>query len=161
MWSSLYARPWPQCLRRIGLQRRPNPVLTISLSCGPRSRGYQPVGVLQPLDDRHVGHAAAFAHGLQAVALVVLLERIDQRGHQLGAGAAERMAERDRAAVDVEPRRVGAGGLQPATGTAAKASLTSNRSMSSIFMPAFSSARLVACSGASSMITGSPPIMVM
>ena len=48
-----------------------------------------------------------------------------------------------------------------ATGTAAKASLTSNRSMSSIDMPAFSSARLVACSGASSMITGSPPIMVM
>ena len=50
----------------------------------------------------------------------------------------------------------------PATRRAlAKASLTSNKSMSSIFMPAFSSARLVACSGASSMMTGSPPTMVM
>src|ERR1700687_1358199 len=69
--------------------------------------------VLKPLDDRHIGHAAAFAHGLQAVALVALLERIDQRGHQLGAGAAEGMTERDGAAVDVEPRGVRAGGLQP------------------------------------------------
>ncbi len=52
----------------------------------------------QPLHDRHIGHAAAFAHGLQAVALVALLERVDQRGHQLGAGAAQGMAERDGAA---------------------------------------------------------------
>src|SRR5664279_4793817 len=66
--------------------------------------------ILQPLDDGHIGHAAAFAHGLQAVALVALLQRIDQRSHQLGAGAAERVAERDRAAIDVEPRRIGAGG---------------------------------------------------
>src|SRR5438045_108961 len=36
-----------------------------------------------------------------------------QRRHELGAGTAERMAERDRAAVDVEPRRIGAGGLEP------------------------------------------------
>src|SRR3982074_2253264 len=48
-----------------------------------------------------------------------------------------------------------------AVGTDAKASLTSNRSISSIDMPAFFNARSVACSGASSMITGSPPIMVM
>src|SRR5437763_7466768 len=69
--------------------------------------------LLQPLDNRHVGHAAAFAHGLQAVALVALLQRVEERRHQLGAGAAERMAQRDRAAVDVEPGGVGAGGLQP------------------------------------------------
>src|SRR6187397_92404 len=68
---------------------------------------------LEPLDDRYVRHAAAFAHGLQAVTLVVLLQRVDQRGHQLGAGAAERMAERDRAAVDVEPCRIGARRLEP------------------------------------------------
>src|SRR6266446_2557397 len=68
---------------------------------------------LQPLHDRHIGHAAALAHGLQAVALVALLERVDQRGHQLGAGTAERMAERDGAAIDVEPCGVRAGGLQP------------------------------------------------
>src|SRR6478609_4791269 len=40
---------------------------------------YSPLAIrlflLQPLDDRHIGHAAAFAHGLQPVALVALLER--------------------------------------------------------------------------------------
>src|ERR1700738_2273234 len=69
--------------------------------------------LLQPLDDRHIRHAAAFAHGLEAVTLVALLERIHQRGHQLGTGAAKRMAERDCAAIDVEPLGIGAGGLQP------------------------------------------------
>src|SRR6266576_5218558 len=67
----------------------------------------------QPLHNRHIGHAAALAHGLQAVALVALLQRVDQRGHQLGAGAAQGMAERDGAAIDVEPRRIGAGRLEP------------------------------------------------
>ncbi len=57
--------------------------------------------------------AAAFAHGLQPVALVPVLERIDQRRHQLGARAAQRMAQRDGAAIDVQPRRIGAGRLQP------------------------------------------------
>src|SRR5437764_15080007 len=69
--------------------------------------------LLQPFHNRHIGHAAAFAHGLQAVALVALLERIDERRHQFGAGAAKRMAERDRAAIDVEPLGVGAGGFEP------------------------------------------------
>src|SRR4029079_7990107 len=68
---------------------------------------------LETLDDGHVGHAAAFAHGLQAVTLVVLLECIDQRRHQLCAGAAERMAECDRPAIDIEPRRIGTRRLQP------------------------------------------------
>src|SRR6266446_4405564 len=67
----------------------------------------------QSLNNRHIRHAAAFAHGLQSVALVLLLQRIHQGGHQLGAGAAQRMAERDGAAIDVEPRGVRAGGLQP------------------------------------------------
>src|SRR5947209_11110119 len=62
---------------------------------------------LQPLHDRHVRHAAAFAHGLEAVALAALMQRVDQRRHQLGAGAAEGMTERDGAAVDVETLRIG------------------------------------------------------
>src|SRR5882724_13719010 len=76
---------------------------------------YSPLAIrlLKSFHDRHIRHAAAFAHGLQAVALVALLERVDQRGHQLGAGAAKRMAERDRAAIDVEPFGVRARGLQP------------------------------------------------
>ncbi|OIQ74198.1 hypothetical protein GALL_441580 [mine drainage metagenome] len=48
-----------------------------------------------------------------------------------------------------------------ATGTEAKASLTSNASMSSTFMPARFSARAVAGIGASSMITGSCPMTDM
>ncbi|MNT37828.1 hypothetical protein D3C72_1739860 [compost metagenome] len=51
--------------------------------------------------------------------------------------------------------------LSQAMGTGAKASLTSYRSMSSIFMPAFCSARCVAGSGASSMMTGSWPSTLM
>src|SRR3546814_7356425 len=63
---------------------------------------------LQPLDDRDVGDAAAFAHRLQAIAAAAFAQRMDQRRHQLGAAGAERVAERDRAAVDVHFRRVGA-----------------------------------------------------
>jgi hypothetical protein len=60
------------------------------------------------LEDGGVGLAAALAHGLQAVADAVVAHVVDQRRHQAGAAAAERVAERDRAAVGVELRRVGA-----------------------------------------------------
>ena len=40
--------------------------------------------------------------GLQAVAAAGALELVDQRGHEAGAGAAERMAEGDGATVDVD-----------------------------------------------------------
>ena len=46
--------------------------------------------------------AAADAHGLDAELLVVPLQRVDQRAGDAGAGHAERVADRDRAAVDVE-----------------------------------------------------------
>ena len=61
----------------------------------------------QPLDDGGVGHAAALAHRLQAVAAAGALELVEQRGHELGAGAAERVTEGDRAAVDVHLAHVG------------------------------------------------------
>src|SRR5690606_33452869 len=67
----------------------------------------------EAFDDRDVGHAPALAHGLQAVALATVAQRMDERGHELGAGAAERVAERDRPAVDVEPVHVGAEALHP------------------------------------------------
>src|SRR5216684_3418910 len=82
----------------------------------PSSPRYSPLAIRlfsQPFHDRHIGHATTFAHCLQAVALVALLERVDQRGHQLGAGAAQGMAERNGAAIDVEFCRVRAGGLEP------------------------------------------------
>ena len=57
---------------------------------------------LQPLDDRGVGQAAAFAHRLQAVAAARALELVEQRGQQPGARSAERVTEGDRPAVDVD-----------------------------------------------------------
>src|SRR4029077_19423336 len=53
----------------------------------------------------HEGHAlaAADAHGLEADVLVVELQGVDQRGGDPGAGHAERVTDRDGAAVDVEP----------------------------------------------------------
>src|SRR5215467_4220723 len=45
------------------------------------------------LDDGGVGHAAAFAHGLEAVLDPVVLHVVDQRGHQAGTGGAERVAD--------------------------------------------------------------------
>src|SRR5437867_2978398 len=65
-------------------------------------RGYRQKGELaEPLDDRRVGHAPALAHRLQAVAAAGALELVEQGGHELGAGAAERVAEGDGAAVHV------------------------------------------------------------
>ena len=56
--------------------------------------------------------------------------------HQHGAGRAERMTERDRAAVDVDPRRIDAESRITLSGTAANASLISQRSMSLTVIPA-------------------------
>src|SRR5262245_19057028 len=65
-------------------------------------------GSAEALDDGGVGHAAALAHGLQAVPAASALQLVEQRGQQLGARAAERVAEGDGAAVDVGLGQVGA-----------------------------------------------------
>ena len=44
-------------------------------------------GELQALDDGGVGHAAALAHRLQAVAAAGALELVEQRRHEAGARA--------------------------------------------------------------------------
>src|SRR3954452_16277866 len=67
----------------------------------------------EQLEDRGVGLTAALAHGLQPVADAVVAHVVHQRRHQPRAGAAERMAERDRAAVGVERLGVGAEVVQP------------------------------------------------
>ena len=69
------------------------------------------------LDDGGVGHAAALAHGLQAVLDAFGRHVVDERGHQPGAGRAERVADGDGPAARVEPGRVGAGLGQPGQGT--------------------------------------------
>src|SRR5438132_13651226 len=61
----------------------------------------------EPLDDGHVRLAAAFAHGLQAVASSAPLELVQERGHEPRARRPDRMTEGDRAAVDVDPPEVG------------------------------------------------------
>ena len=56
-----------------------------------------------PLENACGAHAAADAHRHEPVARAPPLHFIQEARRQLRAGAAQRMAERDRAAVDVEP----------------------------------------------------------
>src|SRR5689334_25303681 len=65
------------------------------------------------LDDGDVGLAAALAHRLQPVSAAGALELGEHRGHQPRAGGADRVAQRDRPAVRVDLRRVGAGLGEP------------------------------------------------
>ena len=60
------------------------------------------------LQDGGVGHAAALAHRLQAVAGAGVAHPVDHRRHQAGTGATEGVAQGDRAAVRVELVGVGA-----------------------------------------------------
>ena len=58
------------------------------------------------LEDAGSAHAAADAHGDHAVAHLAASHFLEQRCGEFGAGAAEGMAERDGAAVDVDARRI-------------------------------------------------------
>ena len=60
-----------------------------------------------PLEHRRQALAAADAHGLQAVAGLAAVHLAQQRGEDAAAGRADRVAERDARAVDVEPLEVG------------------------------------------------------
>src|SRR2546430_1946221 len=62
--------------------------------------------LLDPLDDGGDPLAEANAHGLEPIARAAPLELVEQRRHELRARAAERVAERDRAAVDVHTAHV-------------------------------------------------------
>src|SRR6185295_7443227 len=61
------------------------------------------IGRSHPFKDTSSAHPATNAHGHHAVARLASFHLVQDRRRQLRAGAAERMAERDRAAVDVEP----------------------------------------------------------
>ena len=60
------------------------------------------VGGSEALDDGGDAHAAADAQGGEAVALVLALQFVDERAEDHRAGGAERVAQRDGAAVDVD-----------------------------------------------------------
>ena len=62
--------------------------------------------VSEALEDACGAHAATDAHGDHAVAGVAALEFAHERGGQLGAGAAERMAERDGPAIGIDSRAI-------------------------------------------------------
>src|SRR5580658_1817451 len=68
------------------------------------------------VEDRRRRLAEADAHRLQAVALVLVLEGVEQRGHDPRAGRAERVADRDRTSPDVDLRPVRADVLAPRGG---------------------------------------------
>src|SRR5207302_6198883 len=71
---------------------------------------------LQVLKDSRRAHAAAHAHGDHAVAGFAPLHLPEQRGGQLGPGAAEWMTQGNRAAVDDGLFRVEAGQLNHGKG---------------------------------------------
>src|SRR3954465_13613303 len=68
-------------------------------STGPSSAAPLSSRTSEQLEDRGVGLTAALAHGLQPVADAVVAHVVHQGGHQPRAGAAQRVAQRDGAAV--------------------------------------------------------------
>src|SRR5262245_13503462 len=77
---------------------------------GPRD-SRESIGALPSVhsfDDRGDALADADAHGCQAVAAAALLHFMDQRRHDARAAAAERVPQRNGAAVDVELPRIDA-----------------------------------------------------
>jgi hypothetical protein len=64
---------------------------------------------LQPLDDRGIRHTATFTHRLERKAASPLLKRIDHGGHDASTAGAERVADRDGAAVDIGLGQIGSG----------------------------------------------------
>src|SRR5690606_8579562 len=89
------------------------PPWTMGCSMPSRRENGVLIAMSERLHDGHVGQSAAFAHRLQAIALAACAQCVHQGGHELGAGGPERMAECDRAAVDVEAVRIGLQRLLP------------------------------------------------
>ena len=108
-------------------------------------------------DDGGDAHAAAHAQRGQAVAQLAAMQLVDQRVQDHRAGGAQRVAHGDGAAVDVDLVVRHAHVLHERIGTAAKASLISNRSIWSMVMPALASALRAAGIGPVSMMVGSAP----
>src|SRR5258708_26951488 len=74
----------PRGLTGFGCLRR-----TPSGGCGVGA--VRPLWRSEPLDDRDVGLAAALAHCLEAVAAAGALQLVEESGHELDAGRAQRV----------------------------------------------------------------------
>src|SRR5215218_7820827 len=64
-------------------------------------------------DDGNIGNSATFAHRLQPESSAPRVQGMDESRHQFGPAGAQRMAERNGAAVDVQPLRIGADFQEP------------------------------------------------
>ena len=101
--------------------------------------------------------AAAAAHRDEPERAVGALELVQRGRDEPGAGRADRVAERDRAAVRVDLSMSGFSSRSHASTTDANASLISTVSKSAIASPVRSSRRRVASIGPVSISTGSTP----
>ncbi|CDN41361.1 hypothetical protein BN871_AF_00170 [Paenibacillus sp. P22] len=103
-WNGLIDEP---CCPRISPPQRRPPAEFCSASAGWTPRCSIPClhstcSSGMDFEDACRSHAAADAHRHDAVAAASAAQLVDQRDADLGAGAAERMAQRDRAAVDID-----------------------------------------------------------
>src|SRR2546429_276591 len=77
-----------------------------SLACSSLSHSLSVPAASNALDEHRDALTYANAHGAQGVAAARSFKLIERGGHQTRARSAERMAERDRAAVRIDVRRV-------------------------------------------------------
>ena len=82
-------------------------------------------------DDDRRGHAAGGTHGNQGPLELAPLQFIEHGADQNGTGGADGMAQSDRAAIDVDLFAIDVEIADEFSTTTAKASLTSQRSISS------------------------------
>src|SRR5947199_195072 len=73
-------------------------MMTVRLSQMPMA----PMPSLKPFNDGDIRLAAAFAHGLKAIAPAGTLQGVEQGRHELRPRRADRVAERDGAAADID-----------------------------------------------------------
>src|ERR1700687_5971280 len=74
----------------------------------------------QPFNNGAVRHAAALAHGLEAIATTVALQFVEEHGHEASARRAEGMTDRNCPAVDVDAAQIGPGLVLPGQDDAGK-----------------------------------------
>ncbi len=115
------------------------------------------LAVSEALEAHGDTHAAADAERGEALLCVAPCHLEQQRVEDACARCPDRVTDGDRTAIDVDDFRVPAKVLVDAQAWAAKASLASTRSRSSIFQPARSSALREAGIGPVPMICGSTP----